>query len=376
MKPAYINYSILINLLKPSLAVRHQSRWATILLGVAIVILATAVSTSKADDDDLLLEDDSLLEDELLIEDDSLLDEGDDLLEDVDDVSPTGTAEEDADDLATSAAEEHESLFSESRYPSAGTCGTCHPKQYETWSVSQHSYSQLSPAYLSLNNKINQLANGSNGDFCLRCHNAVGSNLGEDQFASNLERHPTSREGITCVVCHRLNKNYNKVSGRLALVEGGLTEVVFGPMGNAEMERVLDNTHEYRVVTDPEEAGRKVHKRVEQFANISEPMFCGTCHDVTLFNGFRLEEAFSEYRTSPAAARGETCQDCHMGKVQGVASGYDFGPAAVVGGVETMPRKLTNHFFAGPDYSLIHPGIFPHNSVAQAARNNGGMATV
>ena len=276
-------------------------------------------------------------------------------------------AEEGADDVAESATEEHESLFAESRYPSAGTCGTCHPKQYEAWSVSQHSYSQLSPAYLSLNNKINELANGSNGDFCLRCHNAMGSNLGEDSFSSNLTRHPTSREGITCVVCHRLNKSYNKVSGRLALVEGGLTEVVFGPMGNAEMERVLDNTHEYRVVTDPKEAGRQVHKRVEQFANISEPMFCGTCHDVTLFNGFRLEEAFSEYRTSPAAARGETCQDCHMGKVQGVASGYDFGPAAVVGGVETMPRKLTNHFFAGPDYSLIHPGIFPHNSVAQAA---------
>ena len=68
---------------------------------------------------------------------------------------------------------------------------------------------------------------------------------------------------------------------------------------------------------------------------------------------------------SPAAARGETCQDCHMGKVQGVVSGYETGPGAVVGGVETKPRKLTNHFFAGPDYSIIHPGIFPHNAEAQ-----------
>ena len=344
----------------------------------AFLAISAGVTSISADDDELLADEDLLTseellsDDELLLEDDSLLDEGDDLLGDEEDLSGGDgeegtTTEEDAGDVAEQAAEEHESLFAESRYPSAGTCGTCHPKQYEAWSVSQHSYSQLSPAYLSLNNKINELANGSNGDFCLRCHNAVGANLGEDSFTSNLERHPTSREGITCVVCHRLNKSYNKVSGRLSLVEGGLTEVVFGPMGNAEMERVLDNTHEYRVVTDPKEAGRQVHKRIEQFANISEPMFCGTCHDVTLFNGFRLEEAFSEYRTSPAAARGETCQDCHMGKVQGVASGYDFGPAAVVGGVETMPRKLTNHFFAGPDYSLIHPGIFPHNSVAQAA---------
>ena len=264
-----------------------------------------------------------------------------------------------------SAEEVHEALLAEKRFPSAATCGSCHPKQYREWSVSQHSYSQLSPVYLSLNNKINELANGSNGDFCLRCHNQVGANLGENSFVSNLERHPTSREGITCVVCHRLNKSYNKASGRLALVEGGLTEPIFGPTGNQELKRVLDNAQEYGVVTDPKERGQLIHKEVKQFAPISTPMFCGTCHDVTLFNGFRLEEAFSEYRVSPAAAKGVTCQDCHMGKVQGIPSGYDHGPAAVVGDLPTKPRKLTNHFFAGPDYSLIHPGIFPHNADAQ-----------
>jgi hypothetical protein len=50
-----------------------------------------------------------------------------------------------------------------------------------------------------------------------------------------------------------------------------------------------------------------------------------------------------------------------MGKVQGVNAGYDEGPAAIVGGVPTKPRKVTDHFFAGPDYPIIHPGIFPHN---------------
>ena len=36
-----------------------------------------------------------------------------------------------------------------------------------------------------------------------------------------------------------------------------------------------------------------------------------------------------------------------------------------MGGVPTADRKITNHFFAGPDYSVIHPGIFPHNIEAQ-----------
>ncbi len=268
-------------------------------------------------------------------------------------------------DVALQAAAEHEALFAESKFPSAATCGTCHPKQYKEWSVSSHSYAQLSPVYLSLSSEINELSSGSNGDFCLRCHSPIGANLGESPFMSNLDRHPTSREGITCVVCHRLNKDYNKRSGRLALVEGSLLEPVYGPTGNEEMARVLDNTDEYRVVTEEGKPGRKVHREIKQFASISQPVFCGTCHDVTLFNGFRLEEAFSEYRTSPAAKRGTTCQDCHMGKEQGVASGYDFGPAAVVGGKPTKDRKVTNHFFAGPDYSVIHPGIFPHNAEAQ-----------
>ena len=267
---------------------------------------------------------------------------------------------------AGSAEADHLQLFVENRYPSANTCGVCHPKHYMEWSVSQHAYAQLSPIYLSLNNKINQLSNGSNGDFCLRCHSPVGANLGESSFMSNLERHPTSREGITCVVCHRISKNYNKASGRLALVEGGLTEPVFGPEGNAGVEQVLNKPDKFRVVTDPEEPGRKIHTEAKVFAPIKTPTFCGSCHDVTLFNGFRLEEAFSEYRVSPAAQKGITCQDCHMGTIQGKPSGYDTGPAAVVGDVPTKPRKLTSHLFSGPDYPIIHPGIFPHNQEAAA----------
>ncbi|MGH1417734.1 MAG: multiheme c-type cytochrome [Hyphomicrobiaceae bacterium] len=267
---------------------------------------------------------------------------------------------------AVTADEDHLKLFVENRYPSAATCGVCHPKHYKEWSVSQHAYAQLSPVYLSLNNRINQLSNGSNGDFCLRCHSPVGANLGESPFMSNLDRHPTSREGITCVVCHRINKAYNKASGRLALVEGGLTDPVFGPDGNKGVKDVLSKPEKYRVVTKEKEPGRKIHKSAKLFDSIKTPVFCGTCHDVTLFNGFRLEEAYSEYRVSPAAAKGITCQDCHMGKIQGKPSGYEQGPAAIVGDVPTKKRKLTSHLFSGPDFSVVHPGIFPHNEKAAA----------
>ncbi len=260
------------------------------------------------------------------------------------------------------AAEAHKALFAESSYPSAHTCGSCHPRQFEQWSVSQHAYAQMSPVYMAMQNTINAGSSSTNGDFCIRCHNQVGMNKGESPFISNLDRHPASREGITCVVCHRLDRNYGKISGRMAIIEGDLTEPVYGPTDGAELDQQIRSNSV--LTTDPEKSGRKIHRGVGHFPYIGESGFCGVCHDVNLFNGFRLEEAFSDFKHSPASGRGESCQDCHMGKVQGKVSGYETGPAAVISGKPTKPRKLTNHFFAGPDYSVIHPGLFPHNSRA------------
>ena len=328
----------------------------------------------KGEDDDLLADDDD--DDEKKGKDDDLLaddddddekkGEDDDPLADDDDDDEKKTASEAKDGVADETGAAHMNLFAENRYPSANTCKICHPVQYDQWSVSQHAYSQLSPIYTAMQRTVNAVTSGTNGDFCVRCHTPVGMNMGESTYISNLDRHPTSREGITCVVCHRLNVEYGKVSGRIALVQGDILKPVFGPKGNAELARVLENKEEYQVVSTKDEAGRKIHAEVGHFPQLSTSAFCGICHDVNLFNGFRLEEAFSEYKNSPAAARGESCQDCHMGKIQGVVSGYNVGPAASVGGLDTKPRKLTDHFFAGPDYSLVHPGIFPHNAEAVA----------
>ena len=323
-----------------------------------------------SDDDELLGDDDELVSDEedlladeedLLSDDDELVSDEDDLLSDDDLLTDGAEVEEAPEEEGTTAFEEHAELFLEDRYPPSTACATCHHKQYKEWSVSQHAYAQLSPVYMAMQTTINALTSGTNGDFCIRCHNQVGMNLGESVYVSNLDRHPTSREGITCVVCHRVDQNYGKASGRLALVEGDLFSPIFGPSGNEELERVLSLPEEYRVVTERGAAGRGIHTEAKRFFPLTKPAFCATCHDVTLLNGFRLEEAFAEYKRSPAARKGVTCQDCHMGKVQGSNAGYEEGPAAVVGGVPTKSRKLTNHYFAGPDYPIIHPGIFPHN---------------
>lgn len=262
-----------------------------------------------------------------------------------------------------SADEEHTAIFLENRFPSATTCRPCHPDHYREWSVSSHAYAQMSPVFNAMHATILKLTNGTNGDFCIRCHTPVGMNLNEPEFMSNMDRHPTSREGITCIVCHRLQNPYGKVSGRLAIVEGDLFEPVFGPTGGREVRRVI-GSDDFNVNPVRGRAGRAIHTNALKLDQMSTSGFCATCHDVNLVNGFRLEEAFSDFKTSPASKNGVTCQDCHMGVEPGKNAGYARGPAAIVGGEPTRIRKRTNHMFAGPDYSVIHPGIFPHNSDA------------
>ena len=271
-------------------------------------------------------------------------------------------AGEPPDELVT--GDVHQTLLAEDRFPSATTCASCHAEIYREWSVSAHAYAQLSPVFNAMQAKIGKLTNGTNGDFCIRCHTPVGMNLGEPTFMPNLDRHPTSREGVTCVVCHRRDQAHGKISGRLPLVEGSLYDPVFGPSGNDELRRLIENGN-LHLQTEADRPGRAVHAEARSFFQLPRPGLCGSCHDVNFVDGFRLEEAFSEYKHSPAAGRGVTCQDCHMGIEPGVPAGYAIGPAARVGDLATRPRKRTNHMFPGPDHSIVHPGIFPHNPEAQ-----------
>ena len=301
-------------------------------------------------------------------------------------------------DAGESAADAHTTylkwLQEENRFPTAVTCAKCHPDHFAEWSVSAHAYSQMSPVFNSMHATILKQTSGTNGDFCIRCHTQVGMQREEKLFTSNLKRHPASIEGITCVVCHRVDRNYGKVSGRTAIVEGDLLQPVYGPKGNAILQAALKDKDKFKIQDEDIDGPRPVHAEAKKFDPIATSGFCGSCHDVNLLNGFRLEEAFTQFKNSPANHRGENCQDCHMGVVPGLAKpkeerfasarkggknahlslaelrasgerdlNYAFGPAARVGDerTPTKPRKRTNHLFAGPDYSIIHPGLFPHS---------------
>jgi len=233
-------------------------------------------------------------------------------------------------------------------FPSARQCKSCHPKQYDEWSRSMHHYAQQSPTFEAFNLTLMERTDGTLGTFCSRCHTPIGTELGENGLVRNVHRSQISREGVTCVSCHRVKGKHYKSNARFAMEAGGLLDTcMFGPFENSASSEV-----------DSHDSASQPYMKTSAF--------CGSCHDVTSPEGVRLEEAYSEWQNSPAAKQGLTCQSCHMGPVQGKPIPEDhrpWGRAAEVPGIdpERIPlRRLSNHTFAGPDYSLLPDTEFPH----------------
>lgn len=115
-----------------------------------------------------------------------------------------------------------ESLKEENRYPTAVSCFQCHTDHFEEWSVSPHAYAMMSPVFNSMQAFVTNQTEGTNGDFCSRCHPPVGMEREESTFGSVLLRSPAVREGVTCISCHRVSKDFGTSSGRLSLESGPL----------------------------------------------------------------------------------------------------------------------------------------------------------
>ena len=254
-----------------------------------------------------------------------------------------------------------------SLYPTAAQCGECHKQIYEEWSSSQHAYASISPMFHKFEQKFQQLTQGTVGTFCVRCHQQVGTQLGEARDTPLWARSQISREGVSCITCHRVKENYGKVNGERRVEPGKIYEPVYGSGQKSVLKDVLANKETYSVKTSTDGRGNDIHKGMIPKDQITKSEFCVSCHQVAVNLGIKLEIVWDQYRDSPARKAGVTCQDCHMGKVAGKPEGYATAPSAVVGGKEINPgRKHANHRFIGPGYSIAHPGIFPHNTKAQA----------
>lgn len=261
----------------------------------------------------------------------------------------------------------HAAILANEQYPSAKVCGQCHPNQFRQWSVSSHAYANLSPMFNKFEQKINDLASGTIGHFCVRCHASVGTALGERRDIAWWNRSAASQEGITCVSCHRVGDAYGKVNAARRITPGSIHEPVFGPFETSGGVKAISNAMQYRIQVNPDAPDKpgwlRMHQAAIQSDFIRQSEFCVACHQVQVHPGIKLETVWEEYKASPAAKEGITCQQCHMGPNPGQPAkpeDYPRGPAAIVNGITVNNnRPLTDHTFVGPGYPISHPGLFP-----------------
>ena len=163
-------------------------------------------------------------------------------------------------------------------------CGACHPQQLADWRTSLHA-DAFSPGFAG------QLIEGANARphalrACQKCHNPLEEQQpfgpGPDHLARPEHDAALRAAGLVCAGCHvRSHRRY-------------------GPPRRADLP-------------PPTEA--LPHGGFEPRPEFEESRFCAPCHqffDRKGVNGKPIQNTYAEWKASPHAARGETCQSCHM----------------------------------------------------------------
>lgn len=165
------------------------------------------------------------------------------------------------------------------------SCGACHPDKLVEWSGSLHAKA-LSPGL------VGQLLTFSAQDTqdCLNCHAPLAEQAADFEAARQKGKaHLPQAQGLaaagnSCGGCHlRGHQRFGppqRGTGALGPITGDLPHGGF-----------TGSTH------------------------FQSPEFCGACHQFPTdqaINGKPLENTVEEWRASPQAAQGQTCQSCHM----------------------------------------------------------------
>lgn len=164
------------------------------------------------------------------------------------------------------------------------TCGSCHVAQYADWSNSLHSKTMGPGLRWQL-----RVMNQHEANECLRCHAPLAEQKALAAIENGWADAPTSpmpayvsadlhRRGNTCASCHvRRHQRFGPPT----------------PMRNP-----------------------KLHGGFVAQQAFLDSRFCAPCHQFPAgarsLEGKLIENTYEEWRSSPAAREGKTCQTCHM----------------------------------------------------------------
>jgi Cytochrome c554 and c-prime len=171
---------------------------------------------------------------------------------------------------------------------SAEFCGDCHRAIEEGWKQSAHSKAVESRLFQDAMKLAETDYGASARKTCLSCHSPIAVQTGDLALVRKV-----SWEGITCDYCHSIRD-----------------VTLTGPNPKATVDYSLVKSGPWKDVTSP------AHGTVYSPVHTSS-LICASCHDYRNSLGFPVLTTYTEWSKSPYGAKNQTCQSCHMYRVQG-----------------------------------------------------------
>lgn len=195
----------------------------------------------------------------------------------------------------------------------AARCGECHEKMYREWRASPHARAGQSELYRALR----ETSDAS----CERCHEPLHT-LGAGAELARVE-------GVNCDVCHRMDR---------VTVRAGHADAPLQATGKTKYGPRCDVRSPY------------FHK-AECRPIFVKSEFCAACHLLSVPGAnaelLPVHSEYADWLKSPYAARGQTCQSCHM--LPGVEAELAAG--------EPERDGVPDHGFWGRDAALRGSGL-------------------
>jgi cytochrome c554/c'-like protein len=174
-------------------------------------------------------------------------------------------------------------------------CGSCHQQIYKMWERSMHAMAWIDPVFRLSYLKAYEATGGKARAICQPCH-APGADL-----SKGADRESLAAEGIGCDFCHSIDAvDLTKPGHALRITLDGVKR---GPLPDA-----VSPAHEV--------AKSGLHTSAE---------LCAGCHEYTNPEGVAILSTYTEWKASPQAAEGKTCQHCHMPTTPGQTVKPDLG---------------------------------------------------
>lgn len=171
---------------------------------------------------------------------------------------------------------------------SSKSCRECHVEIYDHWKNAMHSMALEDPIFQASYLEAYFNTQGEAKYNCLKCH--APATLVNKDYDLKME---VTKEGVSCDFCHSITKvNIDNKANPFDLELG---KIKWGPLS-----------------------------KVSSPAHLTEasPLFksselCAGCHEYTNDKGVLILGTYSEWKRSPYASEGTTCQTCHMPLIDG-----------------------------------------------------------